>query len=296
MTMDLLMANLSWPWVFAVALAFAAGSGSFLLLQQGADLAWRLSKGRARIAGRRVGNRLSLASAPMRLTHYVPMAFAILAAAVVAPRGPFVAACFVVFGLVLNRYAERKRSRKELAEVSQELEKLVTVLHSAYLVRPVVAPALEEAARSVQGPLREAVDRVLRAVWVGSDPKDAYASLGKAIDNPYVAQLGLILERAEECSPVLVGEALKELGGRLQRRRRLQARAKASMSLLSGTVRFLQGANAIAAAVVLATPTLSDFYLASLSRQGLFALALTAVLGTSLYFDGQLSSLKERVL
>ena len=66
--------------------------------------------------------------------------------------------------------------------------------------------------------------------------------------------------------------------------------------MLAWTVRFLQGANAIALAVVLATPTLRDFYLAGMQRQGLFALVLAAVVGASLYFDHQLSNLKERAL
>ncbi len=295
MTTEALTSDLPWPWIYAVAMALTAGSASFLLLQQTADLAWRISH------GPRASRRLAPVAAQrlLRVTglkDYIPLAVALLVAAFITPRSPFLAACFVMLGVVLHRYVNWKRSRTRLAEVSQEMEKLVTVLHSAYLVRPAVAPALEQAAQAIQGPFRDEVDRILRVVWVGGDPKEAYASLGKAPGNPYVAQLGLILERAEECDPALVAETLRELGERLRRRRRLQARVRASTSMLSGTVRFLQGANAIAVAVVLSTPALIDFYLASLARQGLFALALAGVLGASLYFDQQLLSLKERTL
>ena len=285
-----------WPWILGISLALAAGCASFLILEQLADLGWR-------IYGRRAMSRRAVESISVFDSHtslrpklYAPVAIALPIAAFMASKSPFLAAWFVLLGLALNRYVAWRSTRATLGDVSKELEKLVTVLHSAYLVRPVVAPALEEAAQNVQGVLREVVDRALRAIWIGESPKVAYSGLGKAMDNPYLGQLGLILERAEECDPGTVGLALKELSVRLQRRRRLQAKVKASVSMLSGTVRFLQGANAVAIGVVLATPQLTGFYLASFSRQMMFAMALAAVLGTSLYFDQQLSSLKERAL
>ena len=285
-----------WPWILGISLAMAAGCTSFLILEQVADLGWRLYHGRG-MSRRAVATTSVFDShASLHPKLYAPVAISLLIATFMAPRSPFLAAWFVLLGLALNRYMTWRNTRAALGDVSKELEKLVTVLHSAYLVRPVVAPALEEAAQNVQGILREVVDRSLRAIWIGENPRVAYSALGKAMDNPYLGQLGVILERAEECDPGTVGLALKELSVRLQRRRRLQAKVKASVSMLSGTVRFLQGANAVAVGVVLATPQLTGFYLASFSRQMMFAMALAAVLGTSLYFDQQLSSLKERAL
>ena len=295
MTMFSLM-GFPWPWILGISLALAAGCASYLILEQAADLGWRIY-GRRGISGRAVETTsISHSHVSPRVKLYAPIAIALPIAAYLAPKSPFLAAWFVLLGLALNRYVTWRSTRASLGNVSKELEKLVTVLHSSYLVRPVVAPALEEAAQNVQGTLREIVDRALRAIWIGESPKAAYSTLGKALNNPYLGQLGLILERAEECDPGTVGMALKELSVRLQRRRRLQAKVKASVSILSGTVRFLQGANAVAIGVVLATPQLMDFYLAGLSRQMMFAMALAAVLGTSLYFDQQLSSLKERAL
>jgi len=288
--------GLPWPWIVGISLALAAGSASYLVLERVADLGWRIYRGRgvSRHAVQTIDVFHRHGSLGLKL--YAPYAIALPIAAYLAPRSPLLAAWFVVLGLALYRYVTWRSNRDRLGDITKELEKLVTVLHSAYLVRPVVAPALEEAAHNVQGTLREVVDRTLRAVWIGESPREAYGALGKALNNPYLAQLGLILERAEECDPGTVGLALKELSVRLRRRRRLQAKVKASVSMLSGTVRFLQGANAVAVGVVLATPQLLDFYLASFSRQMMFALALAAVLGTSLYFDQQLSSLKERAL
>lgn len=296
MNYELLLAGFPWPWAFAASLALAAGSASFLLLDGATSLVWRLYRGRRGWAPPLPTGADDLRCQLRYLVACAPALVGILAAAFVAPGSPFLAACFVALGLLVNRYVAWRRSSVQFSEVSEEIEKLATVLHSAYLVRPAVAPALEEAARSIQGSLREAVERTLRAVWLGSDPKEAYVSLGRAIDNPYLAQLGLILERAEDSDPAQVGRALSELAGRLRRHKRLQARVKASMSVLSGTVRFLQVANVAAVGIVLTTPSLSSFYLASLSRQGLFVLALAVALGASLYFDQQLASLKERVL
>ena len=296
MTVTPFIAGLPWPWVFALSLALAVGSAFFLLLEQAADLGWRIYCGK-RIGGRSTTLDAGIAGRQSRsLPSLVPVMVALPAAVFLSLKSPLVAGCIVALAVVLSRYLEWRRSRARLAEVNEELEKMVTVLHSAYLVRPVVAPALEEAIRSIQGPLREAVERTIREIWVGSNPKEAYSSLGKALANPYLAQLGLILERAEESSPVQVGQALRELATRLRQRKRLQARVKATMSMLSGTVRFLQGANALAIVIVLATPTLRDFYFESLQRQALFGVALTVVLGTSLFFDQRLSSLKERII
>ncbi|TAK36104.1 MAG: hypothetical protein EPO21_03920 [Chloroflexota bacterium] len=296
MTMEHLLGNSPWPWVFAGSLAVATWSLCILLARQGVEAAWRLHRRRgARKHGLLAGIG-ALQHGPQDFRSWAPLLVSIPMAAFLSLRSPFLAACFIALGLLLSRYLTWRRSRAGLSQVSAELERMVTALHSAYLVRPVVASALEEAARSVQGPLREAVERALRGVWVGGSPKEAYASLGKAVGSPYLAQLGLVLERAEECSPMLVGEALKDIAGRLKRRKRLQARVKASMSMLAWTVRFLQGANALAVVIVLATPSLRDFYIGSFQRQGLFAIALAAVLGASLYFDHQLASLRERVL
>jgi len=297
------------PWLSAGLVGLGTALIFFALAWGLADLAralWRLRRRRwervvqryfaqpaPAYADRQAGKPAARGSG--RLTPPLIAGLGLVLAAKALADAPLVAAYLAGAGLVMARYLSRAQARGAQALLTAQVGDLVSAYRSVYLVNPALFPALEEAARNLDEPLKNMLQRAIQANQMRIPPERIFADL-RRVGNPYLNQFLFILERAPESDAAAVSAALAELEARLRQRAHLQGRAKVALAMLSGTVRFLQGANLAAILIALWLPLFWNFYASSLQRQGIFLAAVTAVLVGSVYFDQELAKLQERVL
>ncbi len=292
---------LALSWVFAVGLAISGGLLSYLLLSGIYDLAERLVTARRRrwlVAVAPAREALELVRTHRRFPgHLVPALAGLAVAGLALPRSPLLAAYFVVVGVAVAWYLGPRSCSREASLVTDQVERLVAVFHSVYLIKGAALPALEEAVTEVKEPLATPLNQAIGALRAGRPPENVHRALLRAAgNNPYLGQLLFILELAPRTGTKEVAAQLKDLETRLRKRKRLQAKAAVNLALQAWTMRFLQGVNLVALGAVLLVPLFRDYHTSSLQRQALVLVAATAALITSAYLDREMQQLQERVL
>ncbi len=211
--------------------------------------------------------------------------------------GALVAIFLLVVGLALYVYLGRRTSSMAREQVTDAVGELIAAYYSAYLVIPTVFGALAEAVKTQTNPfLQDATQRALDAFGTGKTTEQVLEQLEHEIQNAYLSQFTFILRHTSESNQKEILNTLRDLGHRLEQRKRLKDRSRVALALVSGTVRFLQAANGAVMALAVLAPFWWDFYSSSISRQALLMMGGTIALLGSWYFENQLMQLRERVL
>ncbi len=291
-------------WLFALAVAVAVGLAVYLFGDALYGLAlrlWRASRPRwrkqwekylATLPGAPSNTRtVRVLNAPRRAAwlRYLPVGGGAILAGVAVGRAPLLALYCLLLGVAIAWYLGRRAESTGSEALTDQVESLVTAFASIYQVTPAVTAALSEAADGVDEPFKGLVKNA-----VNRGDLRALPDLAATVRNPFFDQFVFILDQAGHADQQALGQALRDLEKRLSGRRRIQNRGKVSLAILGGTVRLLQGANVAAVVAALTVPLWADFYASNLNRQGMFIAVATAIAAASLYFDQEITALRER--
>lgn len=187
--------------------------------------------------------------------------------------------------------------------ITNAVGEFVTAFYSAFLISPTVFTAMQEAVRAIENSRQPgsreiylAAQQAIAAFNAGQLTDQALKQMIQRVRDPYLNQFAFIVRHAVAGNQQEILAALRDLSTRLEQRQRLYDRSKVSLALVSGTVRFLQAANAIVISLAVLAPFWWDYYSAYLSRQTLLVLVITAALGGSWYFEQQVEQLRQRVI
>ena len=288
--------------VFIGASALAAGLGIFVVISTITNLAGWIYQRRRPMWLRQLETRQrrlqTLAPKQNNLGRLVILGITVgLAIKAVLTGGFLVAVFLLVVGMALYFYLGTRATSLAHEKVTDAVGELVAAYYSAHLIIPTVFGALSEALKTQTNPiLYAAVERALAAFGTGKLTEEVLDQLEHEIQNPYLSQFAFILRHASESNQKEILNTLRELGNRLDQRKRLKDRSKVALALVSGTVRFLQAANGAVMALAVLAPFWWDFYSSSISRQALLMIGGTIAILGSWYFENQLMQLRERVL
>ena len=289
-------------WLFIGASAAAAGLGMFVALSSIIGFAQWVYRRRRPIWLRQLEKQQralsTLAVKHNHLGQLVILGIATALAFKAAITGGILVAIFLVaVGIAFYLYLGSRTTSLAREQVTDAVGELIAAYYSAYLVIPTVFGALSEASMTQTNHfLRNAVQRALDAFSTGKTTEEVLERLDREVQNPYLAQFTFILRHTSESNQREILNTLRELSSRLDQRKRLKDRSRVALALVSGTVRFLQAANAAVMALAVLAPFWWNFYSSSVSRQALLMIAGTIALLGSWYFENQLTQLRERVL
>ena len=202
-----------------------------------------------------------------------------------------------VVGVALHTYFGKRATFVAREQVTDAVAELIAAYYSAYLVIPTVFGALSEAIKNQTNPfLQIAVQRALDAFGTGRTAEEVLDQLDREVQNPYLSQFAFILRHTSESNQREILNTLRDLGNRLDQRKRLKDRSRVALALVSGTVRFLQAANGGVITLAVLASFWWAFYSASVSHQAMLMIGGTFVLLGSWYFENQVFQLRERVL
>ena len=221
-----------------------------------------------------------------------PMAAGVLLALKVS-EAPLISLYFLLAGGILTWYIFARARKPSYGE---QVDELAERLESIWTVKPQPFSALGETVEGLDEPLKGLILRALNAYRIGIPSERIWAQLREEGRDPYLTQLVDILAWAEAAGMKEVEEALSDLVKRLVARRDLNRRAKVSLALTAGTVKFLQAANLAAIVSVALTPYLRSFYSEGLPRQLMFFLIALIPLGGALYMQNEMERIREKVL
>ncbi len=211
--------------------------------------------------------------------------------------GVVVAAFLIALGIALFLYLGHQAGSTAREHLTDAVAELVSAFYSAYLVIPTVFGALAEAMKTQVDPhLQQSVQMALDGFGAGKTSEEVLDQMVREVEEPYLSQFAFILGHSSESNQREILNSLRDLGNRLEQRRRLKDRSRVALALVSGTVRFLQAANGAVLGLAVLAPFWWGFYASSISRQMLLIIAGTIALLGSWYFENQLTQLKERVL
>ena len=286
-------------WIFSLGVAAAAGCTIYLVLTTGTEIARTIRLRRKKIhllaekclgvakrkpVGARVGR------VPWK--EALPILGGVLLA-LKTSKAPLISLYFLVAGSVLTWYFLAKARNPSYG---QQVDELAEKLGSIWTVKPQPFAALGEAVEGLDEPIRGFILRALDAYRIGVPSQRIWTQLREEGGDPYLTQLVDIMQWAEAAGMKEVEESLSDLVKRLVARRDLRRRAKVSLALTAGTVKFLQVANTAAVVSVALMPYLWDFYSAGLSRQFTFFLVAFIPLAGALYMQNELERMREKVL
>lgn len=290
---------------FGLALALGGFLASYLVTDTGLDLVRRAYRRSGPRRWRRVVQALrpksAAAASERRRGNWravLPLAPAVASVALawyLLPRSGILAVYVAAAGGAMAYYLARRRRVQQASSVVSDLARLIAVFQSRYRLYQTVIPALEAAAEKVDDPLRGWVTQAVQAVHGGQGAAvglDRLELLGSG--DAYLAQFVAIARRVPLAHPDTVDEVLDDLARRLREREHLLAEQRITLTTVTITARVLQGVGLVAVGIALIL--LGDFYFASSSRQGVFMVVTATMLGTAIYFDQRVLSLRERVL
>ena len=286
-------------WIFSLGVAVAVGCTIYLILTTGGEIVRAIRLRRKKIHLLVEKSLLVAKEKPIgaRLGR-VPWkeALPILGGGLLAlktSKAPLISLYFLLAGSVLTWYMFA-RARKPT--YGKQVDELAEKLGSIWTVKPQPFAALGEAVEGLDEPIRGFILRALDAYRIGVPSQRIWTQLREEGGDPYLTQLVDIMQWAEAAGMKEVEESLSDLVKRLVARRDLRRRAKVSLALTAGTVKFLQAANAAAVASVAFVPFLWNFYSVGLSRQLMFLLIAFIPLGGALYMQNEIERIREKVL
>lgn len=202
----------------------------------------------------------------------------------------------LLLGLALARFMQRRRSHKKHMAATEQVKALVVLFRSHFAVGQSPFAVLGEVFPELPpGQVRTAVEKAVSAYRAGGDVRTALASMRK-VDERYLSRFTLVLEAAPSSDTETILDEVRRLEEDLMERDRLRGQAKASLALLTGTVRFLQVANVTTVVLTVLLPPWRDFFTSTLQRRGTFLAATLFFVLASLYFDQEArESLEEAI-
>ncbi len=288
--------------VFVSASALGAGLGAYVIVSTISDLArWVLERRRPRWLRNMTRRRTQIKPVTTNSGNIARLillgAATALALKAAVTGGVVVAAFLVAVGIALFLYLGHQASSAERERLTDAVAELVSAYYSAYLVIPTVFGALAEAMKTQVTPhLQQAVQMALDGFGAGKTTEEVLDQMVREVEDPYLSQFAFILGHSSESNQREILSSLRDLGNRLDQRKRLKDRSRVALALVSGTVRFLQAANGAVLGLAVLAPFWWGFYASSISRQMLLIIAGTIALLGSWYFENQLTQLRERVL
>ncbi len=288
--------------VFVSASALGAGLGAYVIVSTISDLARRMLERRRprwlRNMTRRTTQMKPVTTNSGNIGRLVLLGAAAALALKAGVTGGLVVAVFLVaVGIALFLYLGHQASSTAREHVTDAVPELVSAYYSAYLVIPTVFGALAEALKTQVDPhLQQAVQMALDGFGAGKTSEEVLDQMVREVEDPYLSQFAFILGHSSESNQREILNSLRDLGNRLDQRKRLKDRSRVALALVSGTVRFLQAANGAVLGLAVLAPFWWSFYSSSISRQMLLIIAGTIALLGSWYFENQLTQLRERVL
>jgi len=199
----------------------------------------------------------------------------------------------VVAGLIA--YYRVRQSMREAHEIQvRQVLQLVVSFRGAYYLRPAVFTALEEAAKRIDGSLKELVRIAVESYFITSSPQRAFDEFRKRTHNILLHQFAYILEMGEETSSITMLQVLDSFITRLRSHEDLGRQVETSLAGALSEVSFMQGAFIFVMVAVAIVPVLRNGWTALLGRV-FYVILVSVVIAASYYIERQIAHLKEQI-
>jgi Flp pilus assembly protein TadB len=180
--------------------------------------------------------------------------------------------------------------------LARDVLQVVLGFRAAYQLRPAVFDSLKEAAKKVQGPLRDLCNVVVETFFLTSSSQRAFEELRKRTDNMLLTQFAYILEMSESASNESMTEALDAFVTRLRHIEDLERQVQTGLTGITGQTSFMQVLFLGIAFAVALIPGFHDRYTESIQARLGYMAIMAVIVGTSYVIEKQIIALKEQVL